>query len=256
VVFLGEHPYRSGENNNVSSLELPAGQGKFLEELADQGLPIILVILAGRPLAIPREARLAQAVLYAWHPGIEGGAAITDILFGSAVPLAKLPVTMPRATGQVPIYYNHKSSGRPSGTEFFPRRYIDIPQAPLFPFGYGLSYTQFEYTGLQISSKEMTQNNEISVNISNIGNFTGTEIAQFYLRDLVGSVTRPIKELKGFQRVTLQPGETQRITFNLSAEDLLFTGIDNQPTLEAGEYQVWVGPNSDSGLQDQFILRV
>jgi beta-glucosidase len=255
VVVLGEHPWRSGENSNVSSLELPPGQRQFLEVVANQGKPVVLVILAGRPLAITHELRLADAVLYAWHPGSEGGYAIADLLFGLAVPGAKLPITMPRATGQVPIYYAHKNSGRPGGVKPFLTRYVDLPYGPLFPFGFGLSYTRFNYSNLNISALRFKSGkNHISADVTNTGTLAGTEIAQLYLRDLIGTVTRPVKQLKGFKKLHLKAGETQKVEFELLPEDLAFTGMYDKPVIEPGDFKVWVGPNSAEGLQGEFTL--
>jgi beta-glucosidase len=258
VVFVaGEHPSRSGENSNVSTLDLPPGQREFLETIAGQGKPVALVVLAGRPLAIGREARLAGAVLYAWHPGIEGGAALADLLFGRANPSGRLPVTVPRSVGQVPIYYGHKNSGRPAGQGGFPVRYVDLPHGPLYPFGFGLSYTRFAYLNLEIEKPDFhSGENRIRVEVANSGARAGMEVVQIYVRDLVGSVTRPVKELKGFQKIHLEPGEMRRVEFTLSPEDLAFTGLDGKAAIEPGEFQVWVGPNSAEGLKGAFRLIV
>ena len=254
VLVLGEHPIRSGENSNVSDLSLPPGQRQFLEALVAQGIPVVLIVLAGRPLAIPEEIRLSKAVLYAWHPGTEGGRALADILFGYANPSGKLPVTMPRATGQVPIYYNHKNSGRPIGWQDFAFRYVDLPHGPLLPFGYGLSYTTFQYNNLAVSAIASSGPYDISAEVTNTGTRSGSEVVQLYLRDLVASVTRPVKELKGFQRVALKPCETKRVNFTLKPSDLTFTGMNDLPLLEPGEFHFWVGPNSTEGLQGRFEL--
>jgi beta-glucosidase len=256
IVILGEHPSRSGENSNVSDLGLPPGQKQFLEALVEQGVPVILIILAGRPLAIPEEIHLSKAVLYAWHPGIEGGYALADLLFGNTNPSGRLPITMPRATGQVPIYYNHRNSGRPIGYQDFSYRYVDLPHGPLFPFGYGLSYTAFQYANLSISALAPSGPYEISAEITNTGQRVGSEVAQLYIRDMIASISRPVKELKGFQRVMLKPGETKKVTFRLNLSDMTFTGLDDLSILEPGEYQVWVGPNSQAGLEGRFELEL
>jgi beta-glucosidase len=256
VIILGEHPSRSGENSNVSDLCLPPGQKPFLEAVVRQGIPVVLVILAGRPLAITDEIRLSKAVLYAWHPGIEGGAALAELLFGLTNPSGKLPITMPRSTGQVPIYYNHKNSGRPIGWKDFAYRYVDLPHGPLFPFGYGLSYTSFQYSNLSISAQAPSGPFEISAEVTNTGQRSGSEVVQLYVHDLVASVTRPVKELKGFQRILLKSGETKRVTFRLNPSDLTFTGKDEMPILEPGGYQVWIGPNSQTGLEGRFELEL
>lgn len=255
VLIVGEYPYRSGENSNISDLSLPPGQAELVEAVTAWGKPVVLVVLAGRPLAISKQVQQVDAVLYAWHPGIEGGAALGEILFGLASPSGKLPVTFPRATGQVPIYYNHKNSGRPLRPDgLFKTRYIDIPTAPLFPFGYGLTYTSFEYTNLKVSDEIMHGKLEISADVTNTGRRAGKELTQLYVRDLVGSLTRPIRELKGFQHVELNPGETRRVTFTLEEETLAFTRVDGTKGTEPGNFHVWIAPDSQSGLQGSFKL--
>jgi beta-glucosidase len=255
VLVVGEYPYRSGENNNVSDLSLPPGQAELVEAATTWGKPVVLVVLAGRPLAITKQVRQVDAVLYAWHPGIEGGAALGEILFGLASPCGRLPVTFPRATGQVPVYYNHKNSGRPVRPDgLFKTRYVDLPNAPLFPFGYGLTYTTFEYANLKVSSEILRGKLEISADVTNSGPRAGRELAQLYVRDLVGSLTRPVRELKGFQHVTLNPGETRRVTFTLTEEALAFTRADGTKDIEPGNFHVWIAPDSRSGLQSNFKL--
>ena len=256
VIVVGEHPDRSGEASSIATLDLPAGQRELITSAYDAGLKIVLVVLAGRPLSISREVDMADAVLYAWHPGIEGGHAIADLLFGRAVPSGKLPITFPRTVGQVPLYYSHKNTGRPAQTNSFTNGYIDIPITPLFPFGYGLSYTTFAYHNLQVHTPSFGRegHGEFSAEITNTGPVAGAEVAQFYIRDLVGQVTRPVKELKGFQRVSLNPGETRQVRFTLSPEDLAFAGLDDTPVIEPGQYHVWIGPNSAEGLQGSFSL--
>jgi beta-glucosidase len=200
---------------------------------------------------------MADAVLYAWHPGVEGGHAIADLLFGKAVPSGRLPISIPRAVGQVPIYYSRKNSGRPPSLRLDSTGYIDLPITPLFPFGYGLTYTTFHYGTLQTTPRwTLEGQGEYSAEITNTGTIAATEIVQLYVRDLVGQVTRPIKELKGFQRVTLQPGETRRVQFRLSAADLAFAGLEDLPIIEPGRYHVWIGPSSAAGLQGEFELAI
>ncbi|MCX7671370.1 MAG: glycoside hydrolase family 3 C-terminal domain-containing protein [Anaerolineae bacterium] len=255
ILALGEHPARSGENANVSDLGLPPGQSAWVTALADLGKPLVLVVFAGRPLAITREVAQAQAVLYAWHPGLEGAAALAEILFGLEAPAGRLPVTMPRATGQAPIYYNHKPSGRPLSTDgLFRTRYVDSVSAPLFPFGYGLTYTRFDYADLRLSGPRLRDRLEISAEVSNIGPRPGTEVVQLYVRDLVGSLTRPVRELKGFQHVALQPGETRRVTFTLAEQDLAFTRADGTFGVEPGRFRAWIAPHSAAGLAAEFEL--
>ena len=226
-----------------------------MEAATAWGKPVVMVVIAGRPLAITKQVNQVDAVLYAWHPGIEGGAALGEILFGLAAPSGRLPVTFPRATGQVPIYYNQKPSGRPVRPDgLFKTRYVDIPNAPLYPFGYGLTYTSFEYANLKVSDEIMRGKIEISADVTNTGQRAGKELAQLYVRDLVGSLTRPVRELKGYQHVQLDPGETRRVTFMLEEEALAFTRADGTKGVEPGNFHVWIAPDSQSGLQGGFRL--
>ncbi|MCX7858758.1 glycoside hydrolase family 3 N-terminal domain-containing protein [Chloroflexus sp.] len=255
VLLVGEHPARSGENANVSDLGLPPGQLEWITAMAAIGKPVVLVVFAGRPLAITRAVAQAQAVIYAWHPGIEGAAALAEILFGLAAPSGRLPVSMPRATGQAPLYYNRKPSGRPLIDDGpFRTRYVDTLTAPLFPFGYGLTYTRFTYSDLRLSSSRMRGALEVSALITNVGEQAGTEVVQLYVRDLVGSLTRPVRELKGFQRITLQPGEARRVMFTLREEDLAFTRADGSWGTEPGRFKVWIAPHCEAGLEGEFEL--
>jgi beta-glucosidase len=255
VLVVGEYPYRSGENANVSDLSLPPGQSELVDTIVGLGKPVVMVVIAGRPLAITKQVAQADSVLYAWQPGIEGGFALGEILFGLASCSGRLPVTFPRATGQVPIYYNHKNSGRPIRPDGpFKTRYVDLPTAPLFPFGYGLTYTSFEYSNLKVSNEVMRGKLEISADVTNTGKRAGKELAQLYIRDLVGSLTRPIRELKGYQHMTLNPGETRRVTFTLEEEALAFTRADGTKGVEPGNFHVWIAPDSKSGLQGSFKL--
>ena len=255
VMVIGEHPRRSGENGNVTDLRLPPGQSEFVEAMVNLGKPVVLVVFAGRSLAITRQVSQVDAVLYAWHPGIEGGAALGELLFGLHSPTGRLPVTFPRATGQVPVYYNHKNSGRPVGSEDeFTTRYVDMLTSPLFPFGYGLGYTTFEYANLSLSHQTLRGPMQVSAEITNTGKTAGSELAQLYVRDLVGSLTRPVRELKGFQRVEFQPGETQRVTFTVNEEMLAFTRADGTKGIEPGRFHIWIAPHSADGLRGEFQL--
>ncbi len=255
LLVIGEHPNRSGENCNVSDLGLPPGQAEFVAAMSALGKPLVMVVFAGRPLAITRQVDQADAVLYAWHPGIEGGAALGEILFGLESPSGRLPITFPRATGQVPIYYNFKNSGRPVRPDGeFKTRYVDLLTSPLFPFGYGLTYTQFEYSNLKLSSETLRGSLEITADVTNTGARSGNELAQLYVRDLVGSLTRPVRELKGFQRVQLNPGETQRVVFTLREEQLAFTRADGTHGCEPGSFHLWVASNCQTGLRGEFRL--
>lgn len=255
VLLLGEYPNRSGENNNVTDLGLPPGQAQFIQAVAAMGKPVVLVVFAGRSLALGSIVPQVDALLYAWHPGIEGGAALGDILFGLEAPSGRLPVTFPRVTGQVPFYYNHKNTGRPlNSSNFFRVRYADSPNTPLYPFGYGLSYTTFAYNNLSLSSETMQGSLQVSADVTNTGSRAASEVVQLYIRDLIGSLTRPVRELKGIQRIALQPGATRRVTFTLNESDLAFTRADGVFGVEPGRFHVWIAPDSASGLQGEFKL--
>jgi beta-glucosidase len=254
LLLMGEHPVRSGENCNVSDLGLPPGQAEFVAAVAALGKPVVLVVFAGRPLAITREVAEVQAVLYAWHPGLEGGTALGEVLFGLEAPGGRLPVTFPRATGQVPIYYNCKNSGRPVGLSGdFVARYSDLLPSPLFPFGYGLTYATFEYGNLRLSGDILRGRLEISADVTNTGSRPGREVVQLYVRDVVGSLTRPVRELKGFQGVEIRAGETRRVTFVLSEEQLAFYRADGTRGVEPGTFHVWVAPHSQGGLRGAVV---
>ena len=264
IAVVGESAAMSGEARSRSHLGLPGSQQELLDALAATGKPIVVVLMTGRPLVIPRLAEQADALLVAWHGGIRAGSAVADLLFGAAAPSGKLTATWPRAEGQIPIYYGRKNTGRPmesDGTtqfiEPFKSRYIDGPNEPLFPFGYGLSYTTFEYRDLKIETPVIGPDGVLIVNavVQNTGPRAGVEVAQLYVRDLVGSVTRPVKELKGFQRVALQPGEARTLRFETPAHDLGFHGLDMKYVVEPGAFQVWVGPNSATGLEGRFEIR-
>lgn len=258
VLVLGEGADMSGEAHSRARLGLPGRQQELVDALAATGKPIVAVLMCGRPLVIPRLAEQASALLVAWHGGIRAGRAVADLLFGAATPSGKLTASWPRAEGQIPVYYAHKNTGRPAegaGTtqfhEPFRSTYLDVPNAPLFPFGYGLSYTSFDYSDLSVETPELPIDGTLAVSatIRNTGERAGAEVVQLYVRDLVASVTRPVKELKGFQRVTLQPGEARRVRFAVPAKELGFIGPDLQYIVEPGRFAVWVGPDSTRGLE-------
>jgi len=261
VAVLGESAEMSGESSSRSNLEIPQAQRDLLNGLLKIGKPVVLVLFNGRPLILNKENESVPAILDAWFPGSEAGLAIADILFGNENPSGKLSMTFPRSVGQVPIYYNHKNTGRPLGNkegnfEKFRSNYLDVRNEPLFPFGYGLSYTDFEYSNLRISSDKINpaETLKVSVELTNKGNFDGKEVVQLYIRDLVGSVTRPVKELKGFQKVAIKKGEKQTVTFSLTNEDLKFYNSDLEFVSEPGEFEVFVGGNSDTELKARFEL--
>ena len=273
IAFVGEEAILSGEAHSLADLNLKGAQPELLSALAATGRPLVTVFMAGRPLTIARQVEESDAVLYAFHPGTMGGPALANILFGKVVPCGKTPVTFPRMTGQCPIYYAHHHTGRaPSGKETLideieleagqsslgcSSYYLDAGFGPLFPFGYGLSYTTFAYDDLKLSATELNPNEKLtaSVKLTNTGKRAGTEVVQLYVRDKVGSVTRPVKELKGFQRITLQPGETQTVTFELPIRDLAFWNIDMKKVVEPGDFTLWIGTNSDEGLSADFKVK-
>ncbi|MGC8824213.1 MAG: glycoside hydrolase family 3 N-terminal domain-containing protein [Bacteroidales bacterium] len=272
LMFLGEESILSGEARCRADINLPGVQSQLVEEIKKTGKPMVLVIMAGRPLTIEKEVNLSDAVLYAWHPGTMGGPAIADLLFGKAVPSGKLPVTFPKVVGQIPIYYNHKNTGRPPQdnlqligsippgakqlTMGYVSYYLDAGAEPLFPFGYGLSYTTFEYSNLQLSKTELKKQDEITVTcqLKNTGKYEADEVVQLYIRDRVGSLTRPVKELKGFQRIHLKPQESKTVSFTLKTDDLAFWNAEMKKVTEPGDFDVWIGPNSKDGLKSSFMV--
>jgi beta-glucosidase len=264
VVALGEDWNMSGEARSRTQLGLPGRQQELLDAIAQTGKPIVGVLMTGRPLVIPRMAEQVQALLIAWHAGIRAGRAVADILFGAVGPSGKLTASWPRSEGHIPIYYAHKNTGRPmesAGTaqfgEPFKSRYIDAPNQPLFPFGYGLSYTTFDYRDLRIETPIVSTDGTlvISAVVENTGARAGAEVVQLYVRDQVGSVTRPVKELKGFQRITLQPGEARTVRFEAPAHQLGVWGPDMRYVVEPGAFTVWIGPDSTTGLEGTFEVR-
>ena len=261
IAAMGESAEMSGESSSRSNLEIPQTQKDLLQQLLKMGKPVVLVLFNGRPLVLNQENETVPAILNVWFPGSEAGYAIADVLFGKENPSGKLTATFPRSVGQIPIYYSHKNTGRPLGNkdgvfEKFRSNYMDVRNEPLFPFGYGLSYTNFEYTNLKISKPKINFNEklQVSVDVTNTGNFDGKEVVQLYTRDLVGSVTRPVKELKGFQKVNIRKGEKQTVTFEISAEDLKFYNSDLQHVAETGQFEIFIGPNSDTDIKTKFEL--
>ena len=232
-----------GETRDRSELGLPGRQAELVAAVAATGTPVVIVLVSGRPQAIPAEAGLAAAVLHAWVPGEAGPAAVSEVLFGDISPGGKLPVTVPRHVGQVPLYYGHRPSG---GRSQWHHDYVDGSHLPLWPFGHGLSYSRFELRDLRVAGATMDTDGEvrISTEIVNVGERVADEVVQLYLRDLAASVTRPVKELRGFARVRLRPGERRRVTFTLHAEQLAFTGVDERLVIEPGRHRVMVGTSS------------
>lgn len=250
LLALGEHSEMSGEAGSRSNIKLPDSQLKLIDKIRELGKPIITVLFNGRPLDLHGVYDKTDALLEAWFPGTEGGNAITDILYGDVNPSGKLTMSFPYSVGQVPVYYNHFNTGRPQGAEDAQVRYVsqflDIPNEPLFPFGYGLSYTTFSYQNMKLSKATITPDDklEVSITVKNTGKVAGEEIVQLYVRDLVGEVVRPLKELKGFKKVLLEPGEEKEITFEITEEDLRYHHSDLSFASDEGSFEVYIGPNS------------
>lgn len=261
LAVLGESAEMSGECSSRTNLEIPQAQKDLLNELLKTGKPVVLVLFTGRPLVLVEENKSVPAILNVWFPGSEAGLAISDVLFGDVVPSGKLTSTWPRSVGQIPIYYSQKNTGRPLGNsegkfEKFKSNYIDERNEPLYSFGYGLSYTKFDYSNLKLSSNQLAKSGSItvSIDVKNSGNYDGKEIVQLYTRDLVGSITRPVKELKGFQKVEIKKGETKTVTFTITEEDLKFYNQNLDFVAEPGKFEVFVGTNSDTKNKEEFEL--
>jgi beta-glucosidase len=259
VAVVGEASEMSGEASSRSDIGLPGNQTKLLEALAKTGKPLVVVLMSGRPLTIAKEVGLSTSFLHAWFPGDEAGNAIADVLFGNYNPSGKLTMSFPYNVGQVPIYYNHKNTGRPQGagpTQKFRSNYLDVGNDPFLPFGFGLSYTNFSYGDLKLDKTKMTpsENLRVSISVTNSGNYDGEEVVQLYIHDKVASVTQPVKKLKAFKKVMLRKGETREIVFNLGTEDLKFYNGDLQWVYEPGEFSVMVGSNSRDVKRADFTL--
>lgn len=270
LYFGGEESILSGEAHSLANLDLQGAQSTLITALKNTKKPLVFVVMAGRPLIIEKEANQADALLYAWHPGTMGGPALANILFGKISPSGKLPVTFPKMLGQIPIHYNHNMTGRPASrkevlidaippeartlTVGVTSYYLDAGFDPLYPFGFGLSYTSFKYDKLSIEKSNLVSTDTLSITfeLSNTGKFDATEIAQLYISDLVGSITRPVKELKRFERIDLKAGETKNVKLNLPIFELAFYGIDLKRKVEAGDFQLMVGGSSESGQKLSF----
>lgn len=255
VLAIGESAEMSGESSSRTEITIPQSQVDLLNELKKTGKPIAMVLFTGRPLALTNVKDTPDAILNAWFPGSEAGSAIADVLFGKVNPSGKLPMTFPRSLGQVPIYYNAKNTGRPLDQKLvdkceyqrFRSNYMDECNTPLYPFGYGLSYTKFNYSDITVSNANPKGNQSIqaSVTVTNSGNYDGAEVVQLYIRDMVGSITRPVKELKGFQKVMLKKGESKKVTFDITPENLKFYNGDLKYDWEPGEFDIMIGTNSE-----------
>ena len=253
IMVLGEHGFQSGEGRSRTKLDIPGVQQELLEEVYKVNKNIILVLMNGRPLAITWADKNIPAILEAWQPGSQSGNAIAQVLFGDYNPGGKLPMTFPMSAGQVPIYYNHYNTGRPGPkNEVFWSHYSDETNKPLYPFGFGLSYTSFEYANLKIDDTNPLQI-KVSITIKNTGKFQGEEVAQIYIRDIVASIVRPVNELKGFKKIKLNPGESRLVEFILTDAELGFYTNTGEFIVEPGEFEVMVGTNSQTGLKGRFI---
>lgn len=273
LFFGGEEAILSGEAHSRADISLPSRQEDLIHELAKTGKPIVLVVMAGRPITLGNIIEKVDAVLFAWHPGTMAGPAVTDLLSGEASPSGRLPVSWPKSVGQIPIYYNHKSTGRPANEESFVHiddiplhawqsslgntsHYLDEGFEPMYPFGYGLTYSQFEYSDLTISDDRIKPADTlvVSATVRNTGDVKAAEIVQLYLQDRFGSLTRPVKELKRFERLILNPGQQARVDFRITQKDLIFYNASGDWVAESGVFKVWIAENAKSGLEGEFEL--
>jgi beta-glucosidase len=259
VAVVGESSEMSGESASRSDISLPASQRRLLESLAQTGKPLVVVLMSGRPLVLNRESELATSLLNVWFQGHEAGNSIADVLFGNYNPSGKLTMTFPQNVGQIPIYYNHKNTGRPQPNgpwQKFRSNYLDVSNEPLYPFGYGLSYTTFTYGDVSLNKTSIrpTERLQVKIRVSNTGSLDGEEVVQLYIRDIAASVAQPVKKLKAFQKVMLKAGEARDVTFNLSVDDLKFVGSDLRWIYEPGDFDVMIGGNSRDVKTARFTL--
>jgi beta-glucosidase len=259
VAALGESAEMTGESSSRSNIKIPEAQEDLLKALVKTGKPVVLVLFTGRPLALSWENENVPAILNVWFGGTEAGNAIGDVLFGDVNPSGKLSTTFPQNVGQVPLYYNHKNTGRPLEGKWFQKfrsNYLDVSNDPVYPFGYGLSYTTFNYSDIKLSSSSMKSNQSVTatITVTNSGSKDGEEVVQMYLRDLVGSVTRPVKELKGFQKISLKAGESKTVSFKIGINDLKFYNYDLKYVAEPGDFKVFIGGNSRDVKEANFKL--
>ena len=261
VAALGESSEMSGESSCRTDLEMPDTQRVLLQELLKTGKPVVLVLFTGRPLVLNWEQENVPAILNVWFGGSEAALAIGDVLFGNVNPSGKLTTTFPKSVGQIPLFYNHKNTGRPlpQGAWFqkFRSNYLDVDNEPLYPFGYGLSYTTFSYSDITLDKSSMNINGEImaTVTVTNTGKYDGSEVVQLYIRDLIGSVTRPVKELKGFEKIFLKAGESKQVSFKLTADMLKFYNYNLDFVCEPGDFEVMIGGDSRDVNKALFSLQ-
>ena len=273
VFFAGEEAVLTGEGHSRGDISLPGAQQGLIRELSKLGKPIVLVLLSGRPNSLEGILDKVDGLMMAWHPGTMAGPALVDVLYGEQSPSGKLPITWPKSSGQLPVYYNHKATGRPANDENYTRidkidpattwqhapgnssNHLDYGHSPEFPFGYGLSYSNFKYSGLKLDRQELAvgETLNVSINIENTGQVEATEIVQLYVRDLVGDVTRPVKELKAYDRVTLTPGQKQTIRFELDSNNLSFHNQSSKSIVEPGKFMLWVSPHSQDESNESWF---
>ena len=274
IVFVaGEEAILSGEAHSRADISLPGAQEDLIKALAQTDVPIVLVIMAGRPITITNIIDDVDAVLMMWHPGTMGGPALKDMLYGTAQPQGRLPITWPKTSGQLPLFYNHKNTGRPASEKSFVHiddipigawqsslgnnsHYLDAGYEPHFPFGYGLSYSTFEYSNLKLLQNSMTKDGtiELEITIKNTGDYDAHETVQLYVQDVVASLTRPIRELKAYQKVFIEKGKSKTLRFTIEAKDLSFINGRGKKVIESGDFNVWIGPNAAEGLKDSFRI--
>jgi beta-glucosidase len=254
VMFVGELAGMTGEASSRASLGLPGEQLKLIDAVLATNKPVVLVLESGRPLDISWAPGRVPAIIQAWYLGVQAGNAIADVLFGEVSPSGRLPLSWPRSIGQIPNYYNHKSTGRPASPDRWHTGYLDLSKDPLFPFGFGLTYTNFKYSNLRLESPTISQEGmlHVSADIQNAGKREGTEVVQLYVHDRVAPTSRPVRELKGFQRVTLAPGEHKAVEFTVKANDLGSYDPEVHWIVPAGMYDVWVAPDASSGIEGSF----
>ena len=256
ILAIGEAAWMSGEAASRADIGLPGVQEELALKLAEIGKPLIVVLMNGRPLTLGKIDQSASAILETWFAGTTAGDAIADVLFGDYNPSGKLTVTFPRVTGQIPLFYNAYNTGRPETENKYTSKYLDVPNTPLYPFGYGLSYTTFAYSNLSLNTYKISFKDTLqaSVVVTNTGKIAGEEVVQLYIRDLVGSIIRPVKELKGFKKINLEPGESKIVLFSVTSDDLAFYNSNNDFMAEPGLFHIFIGPNSEDLKQAKFEL--
>jgi beta-glucosidase len=258
IVVVGEHENMSGENSSRASFDLPGSQEQMLEAVASAGKPVVLVLLSGRPLNINWASKHVAAILQAWYPGSEGGNAVSDVLFGDVNPSGKLPITWPRSAGQEPVYYAHNLTHFLETSPSFISRYWDQPSSQLYPFGFGLSYSQFDYSNLRLDKNVITKNEALhaSIDVTNSGAVDGEDIVQLYVHQQAGTASRPVKQLKGFQKVRLAPGEKQTVRFTLRTEDVGYWNPQSRCWIVEHEaFDVWIGGDSSATAHGTFRIK-